>query len=125
MKKKDLFIIIIFISFITLPSIFYWFLKDKMDNTNYENRNLYDKPKLELKSITEFPTNYEYYFNDNLSFKNEIRKIRSNVLYKLFNISTTPRVIVGEDGWMFYNSIAAEAVDTKKYQDIQRKKKKK
>ena len=112
MKKKDLIIIIIFIMFLTLPSVLYWFLKDKMDLTNYENRNLYVKPELNFKNITQFPRNYENYFNDHLAFKNEIRKTRSNILYNVFNISSSPRVIVGEDGWLFYNSRALEDGDS-------------
>lgn len=103
MKKKDLFIVIIFIMFLTLPSISYWFLKDKMNTTNYENRNLYEKPELTFKDITDFPKNYENYFNDHLPFKNEIRKTRTKILYDVFNISSSSRVIVGEDDWLFYN----------------------
>ena len=83
-----------------------------MDTTNYENRNLYEIPELTFKDITNFPKNYENYFNDHLPFKNEIRKTRSNILYNIFNISSSPRVIVGEDGWLFYNSRVAEGVDT-------------
>ena len=79
MKKNDLVIVIIFIMFLFIPNIAYWFIKDKMDNNNYENRNLYTKPEFSFKNITEFPKNYENYYNDNLAFKNEIRKIRANV----------------------------------------------
>lgn len=111
MKKNDLVIVIIFIVFLFIPNIAYWFIKDKMDNNNYENRNLYTKPEFSFKNITEFPKNYENYYNDNLSFKNEIRKIRANVNYK-FGISSSERVIVGKNGWLFYNSIAAESVSS-------------
>lgn len=112
MKKKDLIVIIIFISFLFVPSISYWFLKDKMDNNNYENRTIFTKPELLFKNITNFPKDYENYYNDNLAFKNEIRKNRSKLFYNLFNISSSPRVIVGEDGWLFYNSRASEGTDS-------------
>ena len=49
MKKKDLIIVIIFISFLVLPSILFWFVKDKFDNTNYENRTLSSKPEFTFK----------------------------------------------------------------------------
>lgn len=110
MKKNDLIIVIIFISFITIPSVAYWFIKDKMDNTNYENRLLYEKPELTVKNITEYPKKYESYFNDHLPFKNEIRKTRSKLLYNLFNISSNSGVVVGKDGWLFYNSKEVEMI---------------
>ncbi len=102
MKKKDLIIVIIFISFLVLPSILFWFVKDKFDNTNYENRTLSSKPEFTFKDITKYPESYENYFNDHLPFKNQIRKVKSSIYYNVLGISTTPRVIIGDDGWMFY-----------------------
>lgn len=112
MKNKDLIIVIIFILFLVGPNIIYWFVKDKMDNNNYENRKLYEKPEFEFKDIANFPNNYENYFNDHIAFKNEMRKARSNALYKIFNISSNNRVIIGKDGWLFYNGAAAGDADT-------------
>ena len=112
MKKNDFLIIILFIMILTLPSILFWFLKDKMDLDNYEYRNLYQKPKLEFKNITKFPQNYENYFNDNVAFKNELRIFRSKVLYDIFNMSSNEKVIVGENGWLFYNSKINEDTDS-------------
>lgn len=107
MKKSNLMIVIVFIFFLLGPNIIYWFIKDRMDNKNYENRELYVKPKFNLNTITLYPNNYENYFNDHLAFKNEIRKVRSSINYKLFHVSSNNRVIVGEDGWLFYNSDGA------------------
>ena len=45
MKKNDLIIVITFILFLIGPNISYFFLKNKMDLTNYENRNLYNAKK--------------------------------------------------------------------------------
>ncbi len=111
MKKQNLFIIIIFIAFLTLPSITYVFVKDKMDNANYENRNLYTKPTFNIKTIFEYPKAYDNYYNDHLPFKNEIRKLKSKILYT-FNVSATPRVIIAKDKWLFYNSEAANDGET-------------
>lgn len=102
MKKNDLIIVIVFLLFLIGPNIFYFFLKNKMDLTNYENRDLFNKPPLVYSDILNYPNNYENYFNDNLPFKNEIRKIRSQILYK-FGVSSNSSVIIGKNGWLFYN----------------------
>jgi hypothetical protein len=104
MKKNDLFIVIIFIIFLIGPSISYFFLKNKMDLTNYENRILSAKPELTFNDITNYPTNFENYFNDNLPYRNEIRKFRALLLYKC-NISPNTSVIIGDNGWLFYNAV--------------------
>lgn len=108
MKKSDLMVVIIFVFFLVGPNIIYWFVKDKMDNKNYENRELYTKPELSISTITLYPNSYENYFNDHLAFKNEIRKLRSSVNYKLFHVSSNNNVIVGKNGWLFYNSDEAK-----------------
>lgn len=110
MKNNNLMIVIVFLFLIYIPNISYWFLKDKMDNNNYENRELYEKPKLEFSSITSYFSNYEKYFNDHLAFKNEIRKFRSSILLNIFKTSSTDRVIIGKDNWLFYNSVVSESV---------------
>ena len=117
MKKKNLTIISIFIIFLVVPSVIYWFINSKMDQKNYENRNLYKKPNFTFNNITDFPKKYENYFNDHLPFKNEIRKMRSKTLFNLFKISTDERVIVGENNWLFYtgNSTISDYRKTEKY----------
>lgn len=107
-NKKDLIIIIIFLAFLFLPSGVYLLIKNKMDNTNYENRVLFEKPIFSLKTIKTYAKDYENYFNDNLAFKNEIRKIRAYGLYYGLGTSANDRVIVGKNGWLFYNSIITE-----------------
>lgn len=123
MKKKKT-LILIFILFLVLPNILFWFLNDKTDNTNYENRNLSEKPKLVFKEITDYPSKYENYFNDNLAFKNEIRKLRSMIMYKLFNTSSDERVIIGSEGWFFFtgNTTITDYLKTEYYTKEAKKK---
>lgn len=104
MKKNDITILLTFIFFLIGPTIIYWFVKTKMDLNNYENRILYSRPEFTFVNITSFPSDYEKYFNDKLPFKNEIRKIRSLINYKVFNISSNERVIIGKNNWFFYDS---------------------
>lgn len=106
MKKNDIAILLTFISFLFIPTFVYWIIKSKMDLNNYENRTLYSRPEFTFENIASFPSDYEKYFNDKLPFKNEIRKLRSLINYKIFNISSNERVIIGKNDWFFYDSLA-------------------
>lgn len=124
MKKNDLIVTIFFICILFLPNIFYWFLKDKMDNNNYENRNLYEKPELVFKDIKNFPKKFENYFNDHLPFKNEIRKTRSKIYANIFGISSSSSVILGADGWLFFtgDTTLTDYNKTTSYSESEKKK---
>ena len=111
MKKNNLIVTLIFIAFIYFPGIIYWTFYDKFDHTNYENRTLYEKPNIELSTIDKYPSNYNNYYNDHIPFKNEIVNLRSKILYKI-NVSGNDRVIIGKNGWLFYNSAAANDGDS-------------
>lgn len=104
MKKKDLIITLIFIFMLVGPNIIYWFLYDKMDHTNYENKGQTIKPTLTYKNITNYPKEYENYYNDSIAFKNEFRKYSSYIHYKLLDTTTSKKVIVGKDNWLFYSA---------------------
>ncbi len=119
MKPKDLIVTIVFILFLIFPTMFYCIVKNKMDNKNYENRQLFTKPNFSISNLKDYISNYESYYNDHLPFKNEIRKIRSTLLYNLFNTSANDKVLVGKDGWLFYNSYLAEP-ETNTIKDYQK-----
>lgn len=121
MKKENLIITIVFLCSLFLPNVIYFFIKDKMDNNNYENRNLYTKPSFEYGNIATFPKNYENYYNDHLAFKNEIRTLRSKVLYNLFKTSSNGNVIIGKNNWLFYNgAFSLDGNPISDYQNITR-----
>ncbi len=101
--KGDLLVIIIFIFFLVGPSIIYPFVEKYMDHGNYEKREMIKKPKLTLKNIKDYPKKYEDYFNDNLAFKNEIRKYRAEALYKVLNTAADARVLIGKNDFLFYD----------------------
>ena len=111
MKKKDVILTIIFLMVLFVPSILYLFLYNNLDHNNYENRLLYEKPKLELSKIESFPEDYENYYNDHLPFKNEIRMYYASFLYNWINTSSNSRVVIGKDKWLFYNSKVIEDND--------------
>ncbi len=102
-KTSNFLVIILFILLITLPQILAWIMgKNNIEISIAENRNLYQKPKLELATITTYPQKYENYYNDNLPFRENFIDIWSKINYKFFNTSVDNRCVIGKDGWLFY-----------------------
>lgn len=91
--------------FLTLPTILFYFLKDKVDTENYQLTSLAEKPNFSLQTISEFPTKYEDYYNDYLPFKNQILNCRGlfylNILH---STSSSKHIILGKDNWLFYSN---------------------
>ncbi|MCM1037998.1 MAG: hypothetical protein NC434_01655 [Ruminococcus sp.] len=107
----------LFIIVLCLP-YFFWILFGKFfDAANYENRNLETKPAFSLDTYGEFASHYEAYFDDNLPFKNALISLNSRLDYYLFHTSSSDRVIIGKEGWLFY----ADAADGDPMSDYQGK----
>ncbi len=81
-----------------------WFFAQRyVDTTNYENRELADKPELTLEGYEDFPDEYTSWLNDHLPFRNYLITANSAVDYFIFNRSSNPMVIKGSDNWLFYD----------------------
>ena len=72
-----------------------------------ENRTLAEKPELfrrpGLGAVFRFRREFEKYFNDNFGFRNDLVRLNGAAHIRLAGISPTRRVIVGKDGWLFYD----------------------
>jgi alginate O-acetyltransferase complex protein AlgJ len=78
------------------------------DLKSQENRILAARPEIGLGSFRhpwKLIQDYQNYFNDNFGFRNVFIRINSYVNLRIFGVSPTPLpdVIVGKDGWLFYN----------------------
>lgn len=108
---KHMLIIVMFITLFFIPSIFYNFIIEN-DLENSENRVLAEKPNLNIKTIGEYPRQYELYFNDHIPFKKDIVKLYGCIKYNFLDMSPVDYVIKGEDDWLFYNSSYKNDGDT-------------
>ncbi len=97
MKKKIL--IILFISYLVLPTIIYAFYNKNIETT--ENRNLQEFPKYD-NNLTKYMILLENYYNDHLPFRSEIISIKNKIDKKLFNELDSSQVIFGKNDWYFY-----------------------
>jgi len=72
-----------------------------------EKRTLAPPPKigkLRLRSFNRLRRDFEPYFNDHFGFRNYLVRADSLLTLNVFKISPTPNVVIGKDGWLYYNS---------------------
>lgn len=103
MKKKHSIYIAVFILLFIAPTILYAALGEYIDTENFEKREMAEKPQFSLAGVAAFPTEYESYYNNNLPFRAWLIRLKSAIHYRLFGESWVDKVIVGKDGWLFYN----------------------
>jgi hypothetical protein len=73
---------------------------------NTENRPLAAFPlfkSLSYTGIREFKRGFDTYFNDNLGFRRLFIQWNSLLKVKILKMSSIESVIIGRDGWLFYN----------------------
>ncbi|MEI0607773.1 hypothetical protein R4K48_12545 [Brachyspira pulli] len=101
-RNRYAYIVIIFLSFLIMPNIIYKVFYNKFDHTQYEKRKFKEKPKIDLKALDKYPVNYENYFNDNISLKNEFVKLKNIIDIFIFNNLLSSKVLLGEEDWLYF-----------------------
>jgi len=92
---------ILVIGFVTILFIPFF---GKKQSKSMENRELEAFPEWRWSNVWQFFKDYQNYFNDRFTLKNELVETHGKVKYdylKLNNLTT--QVIYGKDGWLFYN----------------------
>ncbi len=108
MNKRNIGRIMIFYAFIIIiccSNGIWFFAKKYFDSTNYENRQMSTRPLLTLESYETFANDYTAYFNDNIPFRNNLITMNSAIDYFCFGRSSSDKVIIGKDNWLFYSRI--------------------
>lgn len=107
-KISNIIMIIAFLLILTVPTIWFWEIKDTIPPDTSENRKLAEKPKFDINTLDNYSDDYEAYYNDNLPFRSFIRNTWTNFNFFVLGESTTNQVLVGKnDGdlsssWLFY-----------------------
>ena len=109
-RKADiskLVFIVLFFVLISLPVVqqLTGFIKgSSMHPKLNEKRVLAKYPSIKNQDINNFPESYTDYYNDNFGLRNFL--ISNNNYFKTihFGISSNDNVIIGKEGWMFFNS---------------------
>lgn len=110
MKKKTIYILWVILGMVLfmLPCLSYPIVKRYLDETNYENRYLAEKPIFSVDNYKTYTAQYEEYFNDHLPYRNQFVRGLNLLKYQVFH-ENVGQVINGKDGWLFY--AGADAVN--------------
>ena len=92
-----------FVVLICLPVLFWAVAGKRLVGVNYENRTLAEKPVFRLNEYDQYPKAYEAYLNDTLPFRDQLIQLNSRINYFGFRKASNENVIVGKEGWLFYD----------------------
>ena len=109
-KKENIIAwIIVFIFLICIPCLFWPLLKPFVSSrSNNENRVVSELPCLTKETIFEYPVLWETYFSDNLPYRDILIETDAALSYYFLGESVSEQVIVGEEGWLFYEGELAD-----------------
>ena len=105
--KSSKILIAVFLVLLIAPMAVFPLLSGVIDTDNHENRAYADFPDL-LEDPAGFAAGFDSWFNDRLPFKNQLKKVHSALNLALFNTTSSARVVVGKQDWLFYNNYDAE-----------------
>lgn len=101
MKKT---LIALFFLLLIFPLLFWLAFGGRFAGENYEKRALADLPTLSMETVADFPKDFEAYFSDHLPFRNQLISAYSSLSVNLLRTSSSPHVILGKKGWLFYKN---------------------
>ena len=91
-----------FLILLCFSGLLWSFVSGFTDSTNYENREMAEKPELTLDTYGEYAQEYENYYNDKIPFRNTLITLNSAIDYFVFHRSSSTSVIPGKNNWLFY-----------------------
>ena len=75
-----------------------------------ENRKLADMPTIKLDYLDPFPSEFEKYYNDRFSLRNQLVSLKSLIIANTLHKTPMPdKVIFGKDNWLF---LVSDELDT-------------
>lgn len=104
-KKRHWLWIAMFFTVICLTPVLGPVLAENTEEESHENREAASKPRFSLEELESYPENYEAYFNDHLPLRDKLILMNSSLKYQLFFSSPYGEVVLGKDGWLFYNNL--------------------
>lgn len=104
MKIKQILMAAAFWICILGPNLLFPIFKNESDESTGENRNLASFPVFSFDTINSFPASVEDYINDHAAFRNRFLSLNSTINLALFRNTDASTVILGKEGWYFYNA---------------------
>src|SRR5467141_1556552 len=87
-------------------------LRPESAQARIENRTLAPLPELSLRMTTlrQLPEKFGLYFNDHFGFRLTLIRWQAIAEVKWLRVSSSPTVILGKDGWLFFDSSNEEGL---------------
>ena len=117
-RIRKIIVFILFICIITLPMLEN-VLNISSEYENTENRTKAPLPKLDIRYLDPFPSDYEKYFNDNHNFRSELLLLNSKFKFNILNISPVKIVVEGKDGWLYTSKYIESYVNSWLFTNIE------
>jgi hypothetical protein len=78
-----------------------------------EKRTKAPAPSLDAASLFTgaFMSDFDSYYNDRSGFRDALIRLNNQVHLSVFHVSPNPRVIVGKNGWLYYNDTLRDFVN--------------
>lgn len=109
MKKKPIsayVMIAFFIAFIGYYAIFIAFTKDSV-STETEKRELNQMPELSFENYENISREFTAFLKDYIPFRQPVTQAYNNLMVNAFGVGDDS-VVIGKEGWLFYNSNAKD-----------------
>lgn len=102
-SKSGLAVAVLFSLLIFLPILGMTFPAINVTPKILENRQLAEAPTLNWESLSDYPKQFENYFNDHFGYRNLLIRLNSKFKRRILDIKTSEReVLEGIDGWLYY-----------------------
>lgn len=87
------------------PAVGLFFQRDTKVDAQ-ENRVLAVLPAIpsSWQAVVEFPAAFTRFFNDNFAFRRQLIFWRSAIKVLVFGVSSHPDVVLGKNGWLYYDA---------------------
>lgn len=106
----DRLLIALFCALLVLPTACHLAGLDLKGGEEDEKRKAADFPKLTLtrEGVRAFPRGFDAWYMDHFGLRRSLIRLHSVVSFLGLRSTPSPKVIIGKDGWLFYNSAAGD-----------------
>lgn len=102
-KKINAAVMAVFAVMIILPFI----CMDRISDTSkHENRKLAEEPLKAAANGARYADAVDSYMNDRIGFREQLLSLHGSIKYYIFGQTPSNDVIIGKNGWLFYNNAA-------------------
>lgn len=111
-RSLDKLWIAIFVAFLAAPSIDSVVRPESVEKIKYEMRKPAPLPawKWTANDIGKFPQRFDQFFADSFGLRDVLLRAHNALLWFVFHVSPTDKLVLGKDGWVFHTEQDSVAI---------------